>query len=84
MSCLFGNYKIVLFEIKLYRKHKLARADVVGLISGISLGNINIYNLIDFSIADVKPFELEVDFFLDPSILVRQIEEWVFVRVTFC
>lgn len=74
----------MLFEVEFYREHKLAWADIIRLINRILLVNIDIYDFINFSVADIQPFEFKIDFFLNPSVLIRQIEEWVFVRITFC
>jgi len=74
----------VLLEIEFYGEHELARADIVGLVCGIALGDINIYNLVDFSVADIQPFKLKINFFLNPGVLIRQIEERILVCIAFC
>lgn len=62
-----------LFEIKFNGEHKLAWADVDLVGHYQFVGRIHTDGFVELSVRDIQPFEFEVHFFLDPSILVRKI-----------
>ena len=72
----------MLFKIEFDGEHKLTRADVVALRLRITSCDVNIHDLVHFSVGDIQPFQLKVDFFLDPRVLIRDIVKRVFISVS--